>query len=134
SRRLLRNTSFYFLLWLGGFGALLRWTAAGFVLPVEAVYVLQTLHAASFAMTHLGTMRFLQAAVPDEHLPLAYSANGALIFGPAMAVTGFAAGLAYDALAPGGIDAQTKLYWLMSGVTLAGLAVTWLAGRKPLVP
>jgi MFS transporter, PPP family, 3-phenylpropionic acid transporter len=134
SRRLLKNTSYYFLLWLGGFGALLRWTAAGFVLPVEAVYVLQTLHAASFAMTHLGTMRFLQAAVPDEHLPLAYSANGALIFGPAMAVTGFAAGLAYDALAPGGIDAQTKLYWLMSGVTLAGLAVTWQAGRKPLLP
>ncbi|MEQ9504680.1 MAG: MFS transporter [Hyphomonas sp.] len=134
SRKLLKHTGYYALLWLGGFGALLRWTAAGFVLPVEAVYVLQTLHAASFAMTHLGTMRFLQAAVPDEHLPLAYSANGALIFGPAMAVTGLAAGLAYDALAPGGIDAQTKLYWLMSGVTLAGLVITWQAGRKPLVP
>ncbi|MBU4567804.1 MAG: MFS transporter, partial [Alphaproteobacteria bacterium] len=85
SRRLLKNTSHYALLWLGGFGALLRWTAAGFVLPVEAVYVLQTLHAASFALTHLGTMRFLQAALPDDQLPLAYSANGALIFGPAMA-------------------------------------------------
>lgn len=134
SRQLLKNTNYYMLLWLGGLGALLRWTAAGFVLPVEAVYVLQTLHAASFALTHIGTMRFLQAALPDDQLPLAYSANGALIFGPALAIMGLFAGLAYDALAPGGIEAQTKLYWLMSLVTLAGLAVTWRAERRPLVP
>jgi MFS transporter, PPP family, 3-phenylpropionic acid transporter len=75
-------------------------------------------------------MRFLQARLPEDQLPLSYSANGALIFGPAMAVTGFASGLTYDALAPGGIDAQTKLYWLMSLVTLAGLAVAWRAGRR----
>ena len=125
--------NYYALLWLGGIGALVRWTAAGFVLPVEAVYVFQTLHAASFAMTHIGTMRFLQAALPDDKLSLAYSANGALIFGPAMAVTGLAAGLAYDALAPGGIDAQTKLYWLMVVITLIGVGFTWRAGRRPIV-
>ncbi|MBY9066519.1 MFS transporter [Hyphomonas sp. WL0036] len=134
SRNLLKQTNYYALLWLGGLGALVRWTAAGFVLPVEAVYVFQTLHAASFAMTHIGTMRFLQAALPDDKLSLAYSANGALIFGPAMAVTGFVAGLAYDALAPGGIDAQTKLYWLMVIVTLAGLALAWRATRQPITP
>ncbi len=134
SRKLLKDMNYYALLWLGGIGALIRWTAAGFVLPVEAVYVFQTLHAASFAMTHIGTMRFLQAALPDDKLSLAYSANGALIFGPAMAVTGLAAGIAYDALAPGGIDAQTKLYWLMVIVTLAGIALTWRATRQPIQP
>jgi PPP family 3-phenylpropionic acid transporter len=51
-----------------------------------------------------------------------------------MAVTGLAAGLAYDALAPGGIDAQTKLYWLMVIVTLAGIALTWRATRQPIDP
>ncbi|MFN4185913.1 MAG: MFS transporter [Hyphomonas sp.] len=130
SRKALKNMDHYTLLWIGGLGALIRWTAAGFVLPVEAVYVFQILHALSFAMTHIGTMRFLQAALPDDKLPLAYSANGALIFGPAMAVTGLAAGLAYDALAPGGIDAQTKLYWLMVVVTLIGIGFTWSASRK----
>lgn len=132
SMRLLKTTSYYALLWLGGLGALVRWTAAGFVLPVEAVYVFQTLHAASFAMTHIGTMRFLAAALPDEKLPLAYSANGALIFGPVIAATGFMAGLAYDALAPGGIEAQTRLYWLMVLVTLGGLALAWRASRQPI--
>lgn len=131
SRRALRNMNHYALLWIGGIGALIRWTAAGFVLPVEAVYVFQTLHAASFAMTHIGTMRFLQAALPDDKLSLAYSANGALIFGPAMAVTGLASGIAYDALAPGGIDAQTKLYWLMVVITLIGIGFIWRASRRP---
>ncbi|MBK8197304.1 MAG: MFS transporter [Acidobacteria bacterium] len=127
SRQLLKNTTAYLLLWLGGFGALVRWTAAGFVLPVEAVYGFQLLHAASFALTHIGTMRFLQANLPDEQLPLAYAANGALVFGPAMAIAGLASGLAYDLLAPGGIEAQTRIYWLMVLVTLAGLGFTWLA-------
>lgn len=134
SRKLLRDMNHYALLWLGGIGALIRWTAAGFVMPVEAVYAFQTLHAASFAMTHIGTMRFLQAALPEDKLSLAYSANGALIFGPAMAVTGLAAGLAYDVLAPGGIEAQTRLYWLMVVVTLAGLAFAWRANRTPASP
>lgn len=65
-----------------------------------------------------------------DQLPLAYAANGALIFGPAMAAASFAAGLAYDALAPGGITAQTKLYWLMVAVTLGGLALAWRAHSK----
>jgi PPP family 3-phenylpropionic acid transporter len=62
----------------------------------------QTLHAASFALTHLATMRFLQQALPDERLPLAYAVNGALVFGPILALSTFLSGLAYDALAPGG--------------------------------
>lgn len=127
SRRLLKNTNPYGLLWLGGLGALVRWTAAGFVLPVEAVYVFQILHAASFALTHIATMRFLQATLPDDKLPLAYSANGALVFGPLMAITSFVAGLAYDALAPGGIAAQTKLFWIMVAVTLLGFIPAWMS-------
>lgn len=131
SRRLLGRVSPFALLWLGGIGAVLRWTAAGFVLPVESVYVLQTLHAASFALTHLAVMRLLERRLPTEQLPLAYAANGALIFGPAMAVSGLAAGLAYDALAPGGIAEQTKLYWLMVAITLGGLVLAWQASRQP---
>lgn len=129
SRRLLGNISPTILLWLGGLGAVIRWSAAGFVLPAGAVYVLQTLHAASFALTHLAVMRYLEARLQNDQLPLAYAANGALIFGPAMALSSIAAGLLYDALAPGGIAAQTKLYWLMVAVTMGGLILAWRAGR-----
>lgn len=133
SRRLLGSISPYTLLWLGGLGAALRWSGAGFVLPVEAVYVFQTLHAASFALTHLAVMRYLEVRLHQNQLPLAYAANGALIFGPAMAVTGLAAGIAYDALAPGGVEAQTKLYWLMVVITLGGLVLTWRASLRPVI-
>ena len=127
SGRLLGGFTPQTLLWIGGLGAVLRWLMAGFVLPVEAVYLQQTLHAATFAVTHIATMRFLQASLPDDKLPLAYAVNGALIFGPMMAVTSIIAGFAYDALAPGGIEAQSRLYWIMLPVALGGLVLTRMA-------
>lgn len=123
SSRLLRGFSPLALLWMGGIGAMIRWTAAGFTLPVFGAGLFQTLHAASFALTHLATMRFLQQALHEERLPLAYAVNGALVFGPILAFSSFVSGVAYDALAPGGVDAQTQIYWLMVLAAGAGLAV-----------
>ena len=134
SSRLLGGLTPQTLLWIGGGGAVVRWTMAGFVLPVEAVYAQQTLHALTFAVTHIATMRFLQANLPDDKLPLAYAVNGALVFGPIMAVTSIVAGFAYDGLAPGGIDAQTRLYWIMVPVALAGLVMVRGAGSKVPLP
>ncbi|MFN4102660.1 MAG: MFS transporter, partial [Pararhodobacter sp.] len=56
STRLLGKLSPHLILMLGAAGAVVRWIFAGFVLPVESVYVLQLLHAASFALTHMATM------------------------------------------------------------------------------
>jgi len=72
-------------------------------------------------------MRFLQASLPDDKLPLAYAVNGALVFGPIMAVTSIVAGFAYDAFAPGGIEAQSRLYWIMLPVAVGGLVLTHMA-------
>ncbi|MFN3910545.1 MFS transporter [Hyphomonas sp.] len=134
SSRLLGGFTPQALLWIGGLGAVLRWLLAGFVLPVETVYAQQTLHALTFAVTHIATMRFLQASLPDDKLPLAYAVNGALVFGPIMAVTSLVAGLAYDTLAPGGIAAQTRLYWIMIPVAVAGLVVARSTSRVPAAP
>ncbi len=123
SARLLKRMTPFTLLMMGGVGAAIRWTAAGFVLPIEAVYLQQVLHAASFALTHLAIMRFLQVALPEEQLPLAYAVNGAIVFGPVMAIASFSSGLAYDAFAPGGIAAQTHIYLLMVPLAVAGLVL-----------
>jgi MFS transporter, PPP family, 3-phenylpropionic acid transporter len=127
SARLFGAVSPQTLLLIGGSGALLRWTMAGFVLPVGAVYAQQTLHALTFAVTHIATMRFLQASLPDDKLPLSYAVNGALVFGPLMALTSIAAGFAYDALAAGGIAAQSRLYWIMLPVAVGGLYLAYRA-------
>lgn len=137
SGRFLKRIGPFVLLLLGGAGALVRWIAAGFVLPVEAVYGFQTLHAASFALTHLATMDFLRQSLPEEKLPLAYSANGALIFGPAMAISGLVSGIAYDLLSAGGTAMQTRLYWLMALVTIAALFLVrraWTRSQDPVMP
>lgn len=127
SARLLRGLSPLALLWMGGIGAIIRWTAAGFTMPVIAAGSFQTLHAASFALTHLATMRFLQQALEEERLPLAYAVNGALIFGPILALSSFVAGVAYDALASGGVEAQSRIYWIMVVAAAGGLAVAAVA-------
>ncbi|MCA8902410.1 MAG: MFS transporter [Hyphomonas sp.] len=126
SARLLRGLGPVTLLWLGGLGAIVRWTAAGFALPLVGAALFQPLHAASFALTHLGTMRFLQATLPEERLPLAYAVNGALVFGPILALSSFLSGVAYDAFAPGGVEAQAHIYWLMIFAAGAGLVVAAL--------
>jgi PPP family 3-phenylpropionic acid transporter len=131
SARLLGGMTPQTLLWIGGIGALLRWSTAGFVLPVEAVYMQQLLHAATFAVTHIATMRFLQDTLPNDKLPLSYAVNGALVFGPLMAVTSIIAGFAYDAFAPGGIEAQSRLYWIMLPVGVAGLYLVHRARPSP---
>lgn len=119
------------LLLLGGGGAIVRWSAASLVMPLFALYVFQTLHAATFALTHLGTMRYLQATLPMERLPQAYSANSALVFGPLLAAAGFSAGLAYDALAPSGAAGQLKLYLIMTVIAFAGTLMCFTLRRAP---
>ena len=44
---------------VGGFGAVLRWTAMAFDSPVALLPVLQCLHGLSFGATHLGAMHVL---------------------------------------------------------------------------
>jgi len=53
------------------------------------------------------------------------------VFGPALALAGFVSGLAYDALAPGGIEAQTRIYWIMVALSAGGLVLAiWGARRR----
>jgi PPP family 3-phenylpropionic acid transporter len=49
---------------LGGVGGVIRWGAMALDPPTAALPVLQCLHAATFAATHLGAMHFMAQAVP----------------------------------------------------------------------
>lgn len=52
---------------LGICGGVVRWTLMAFATSLPLIMALQTLHAASFALTHLGTMHMIRLMVP-EHL------------------------------------------------------------------
>lgn len=61
-----------------------RWVATGLTADLAWLLVVQTLHAATFGLTHLATMRHLQAAVPPQALATAqglFASFMALLFG-----------------------------------------------------
>jgi len=126
------------LILLGGVGAVLRWTVTGFAPSLPVLYLLQTLHALSFAATHIGSLRFLNEEVAPEKVPVVMSINGALAFGPMLAVFGLLAGNYYDLAAGQGHGAQAQGYWFMAAIAAMGcMCVLPLLRRvspKALVP
>ncbi len=59
------------LLVIAAAGAILRWLITALDPPLALLFVVQTLHAASFGATHLGAIHFIARAVPEH-----YSATG----------------------------------------------------------
>ncbi|MFM8747414.1 MAG: MFS transporter [Aestuariivirga sp.] len=66
SNRFYRALGSVRLIMLGTALAALRWTATGLAPPLAALFLIQTLHAASFGLTHLGTMHFIRERVPGH--------------------------------------------------------------------
>jgi len=108
------------LILLGGAGAAVRWTLTGFAPSLPVLYGLQTLHALSFAATHIGGLRFLNEEVASEKVPVAMAINSAVAFGPMLAVFGLFAGWYYDTAAGQGAGAQAQGYWLMALIAVLG--------------
>ena len=54
------------LLALGAAGAAIRWTVTAMEPPLWVLFLTQTLHALTFAATYLGTIEFLDRAVPTR--------------------------------------------------------------------
>ena len=110
------------LLAIGGFGALVRWTAMAFDPPVMMLPALQLLHAASFGAAHLGMMGFLARNVPRE---LAATAQGfaATWSGIVNASATFVSGFVYAATG-------SLAYLVMATMALIGLISALYAGRR----
>lgn len=106
------------LIMLGTGIAALRWIATGLEPPLIILFVVQTLHAASFGFTHLGTMHFIRERVPENMRNTAQGLYSMLSSGVLMSSTMWASGWLYGALGGGA-------YFVMAGyATLAcGLAV-----------
>lgn len=113
-----------FLIVLGGLGAVLRWTLTGLAPPLELLFVLQALHALSFAATHIGILRFLTEELSEEKVPVALAINSAVFFGPMLALLGIVSGNYYDRF----VDSQAQGYWLMAaGAMIGTLCALWVA-------
>lgn len=121
------------LILVGALSAVVRWTALATLPPVWGLYMLQVMHAGTFAATFLGAMRMIQAMHGDARTPTAQMIYMALASAPAQAATTLLSGEMYEYLQPSGRAAQG--YLAMTLVSLVGLVLAvmlWSKRREPL--
>jgi PPP family 3-phenylpropionic acid transporter len=100
----------------GGMIAGLRWTLMAFDPPAHALFVLQVMHAGSFAVTHMGTMKFIHQNVPPALAATGQGVFTALSAGVLTALAMFASGPLYASF--GGMA-----YLAMAGMCAASLVL-----------
>lgn len=117
------------LLGLGAVCAIVRWFAMGLggeVTHVVWLAALQTLHAGTFAMAHLGAMVFIIERLPAGQAGTAQALNSGLSMGVALAGATALSGVLFDRF--GGLG-----YLAMVVIAVAGLACAiglWVVSRR----
>lgn len=116
------------LLLLGSLGCVVRWSILAFDPPLALVVVAQLLHAATFAMAHLGAMYFILKAVPPRLAATAQSLYAVCSSGIVLGAATLACGPLYAA-----VGGRAYLLMALMGVGAAGFAVwlgrTWYGAR-----
>ncbi|EKV31289.1 hypothetical protein C882_3662 [Caenispirillum salinarum AK4] len=102
------------LILLGAVGGLARWSVLAVTTDPWVLVPVQTLHALTFAATHLGAMHVIARAVPGVYSGRAQGIYASLGLGVAMAIAMAASGSLYEAF--GG-----RAFLAMTGMAAVGL-------------
>jgi MFS transporter, PPP family, 3-phenylpropionic acid transporter len=132
SGAVIKRVGVWNLVALGALASVVRWTAMAFDPSLPWLVLLQALHAATFAGTHIGAMHFIRETIPEAQAGMAQALNVTLTTGLMMGLGQVIAGQTYDrfgALSYLGMAA-------MAGVGLAVCAVQMRhgAGLAPRMP
>ena len=109
------------LLAAAGFGVF-RWTVTALSPPLAVLFLLQMMHAATFAAAYLGFLRFASEHSPDHLQASTQAANSALSGGIALALMTSLSGWAYDLVGEAG-------FALMAFPAAAGGVCAWILLR-----
>eukprot|EP00191_Tetraselmis_sp_GSL018_P000109 CAMPEP_0177607376 /NCGR_PEP_ID=MMETSP0419_2-20121207/17883_1 /TAXON_ID=582737 /ORGANISM="Tetraselmis sp., Strain GSL018" /LENGTH=304 /DNA_ID=CAMNT_0019101951 /DNA_START=1150 /DNA_END=2064 /DNA_ORIENTATION=+ len=93
---LMANWSARQFLVVGGIASLVRWTLMATNPPLPLMFLVQALHGLTFGITHLGTIKFLQTAIPLELSATVYGLYSAVSDGIFMAGATFLSGKLYS--------------------------------------
>jgi PPP family 3-phenylpropionic acid transporter len=105
-RGLLGRASPAMLLAIGSAASVVRWGLTALSPPLWGLFVLQSLHALTFAATYVGFLRFASEWVPDEHAAFAQALNSALSGGLVMAAMSALSGYFYAQMGAAGFAAM----------------------------
>jgi len=116
------------LLAIGVVGGLVRWVTLGLTADLGILAVVQLLHAATFAATHLAAMHFLLRAIPAEFSATAQGLYAGLATGVLMGLAMIVAGTLYAAFGGAAFLAMAALS-LTGGLAAIALARLWKGGE-----
>ena len=112
------------LIMLGTAIATLRWTVTALAPPLAILFLVQTLHAGSFGLTHLGTMHYIRERVPASMRNTAQGLFSVLSSGILMSGTMWASGALYAGLGGGAFFVMAAISALACGLALVLLAIS----------
>jgi MFS transporter, PPP family, 3-phenylpropionic acid transporter len=107
---------------LGAAASVIRWTAMAFDPGLPWLVLLQVLHAATFAGTHVGAMHFIREVVPEHQAGMVQALNVTVTTGLLMGLAQVLAGQTYGQFG-------SLSYLGMAAVALLGLALCLLPRR-----
>ena len=98
------------LILLGGLASVVRYAALAVAPPsLPLLGALQMLHAGTFGLTHLGTLKLLEASLPDHKRTTGFAVVAALSSGTFLGLATLGAGPLFDAYGAGGYLAMSAL-------------------------
>jgi MFS transporter, PPP family, 3-phenylpropionic acid transporter len=104
------------MLIIGGVCAVLRWIAMAFAPPVPILFLLQSLHALTFAAVFMASLPLIERYSPPQSASAAQVVNSALSGGLLIGLATSLSGPLFDHWGARG-------YWAMAAMSLAGLMV-----------
>ena len=122
SNRFYRSFGSVRLIMLGTALATLRWVVTALAPPLGILFLVQTLHAGSFGLTHLGTMHYIRERVPANMRNSAQGLYAVLSSGVLMSGTMWASGALYA-----GLGGAAFLVMAVISALACGLAMLLLA-------
>ena len=117
------------ILW-GGCASVVRWAVLALSPGLAITFVVQGLHALSFAATHMGFMRLIEDEIPLESRPSGQQLGSSLLMSPLMGIASLAAGTFYDQFGAGGY--WSGVLWALFG--LATLITLMGAPKQSITP
>ena len=117
------------LLALGAGGAVIRWTATAMEPPLALLFLIQIMHALTFAAAYLGAIEFLDRAAPLRLINTGMTLMSTTGVGAITGLATVAAGFVWDAY--GAAAAYLMMAAMGAGALLAALAAArlWDGGR-----
>lgn len=111
------------LLAAGGTAAALRWTLTALEPPLGALFLVQTLHAFTFAATYLGAIEFLDRAAPTRLVNTGMTLMSTTGVGAMTGLATVIAGFVWNA------HGAAPAYFMMAGMGVAALGLALLLAR-----